>query len=187
MNYNKNFLSKVIFQANFQIDTLKDYIDSSLIELCKAKTGAELTKQKNTNITLLPNNIATNINSVWIFKGDVIQITIQSDFVQVINLKYTKHEDYHPVINDIFAKIKELYKPRFTRIALRYINNISFSEGNTYDFNTLINNSLLGATLDYKDFGLTRSIGQMNIKNDREEINTAFTYGFINPEFPKIG
>lgn len=46
MPYSKPFLTQVIFQANFQIDALKENIDPSLTELCKSKTGANLSELK---------------------------------------------------------------------------------------------------------------------------------------------
>lgn len=185
MQYSKPFLTQVIFQANFQIDALKDNIEESIVQLCKEKTGAHLSELKNTNISVLPNQgVETTLFSRWVFKGENLQIVLQTDFLQVINLKYTTHADYHPIIDEVFNKVRETYKPIFTRIALRYINNIRFSEGATFDFNNLINDTLLKPTLDYKEFGLTRSIGVMNIHDQHEDINTTFTYGFVNPEFP---
>lgn len=187
MPYSKPFLTQVIFQANFQIDALRENIDSSLTELCKDKTGAHLSELKNTNINILQapaQRIVTTLNSRWVFQGKFLHIIIQNDILQIINLKYINHSEFHNTIDEIFNKIKEIYKPIFTRIALRYVNNVSFTEGSTFDFNHLINNSLLQSTLEYKEFGLTRSIGVINIYNDQENINTTFTYGFVNPEFP---
>ena len=184
MNYSKPFLNQVIFQANFQIDALKDTIIQQVVDICKLKTGAELIIQKNTNINFLPSGAETQISNRWTFMGAELQIVLQSSFLQVITLKYTTHEDYHQIINDVFEKVKTVYSPILTRVALRYINNIKLSEGSTFDFEKLINNNLLNPTLDYKDFGLSRSIGVINMIDKTGEINTQFTYGFVNEQFP---
>ncbi|NOT93218.1 TIGR04255 family protein [Ferruginibacter sp.] len=185
MSYSTNFLSQVIFQANFQIASLDNGIHPILAALCKEKTGVDVTKQNNRAINILPTGGAeTKLHSRWTFLGKKLHIVIQSDLLQVITLKYTSYEDYHPIISDIFNKVKEIYNPIVTRIALRYVNNISFEDGSTFEFETLIKPVLLNATLEYKDFGLTRSIGVMNMFNSTENINTNFTYGFVNPQFP---
>lgn len=184
MEYSKHYLTQVIFQVNFNIEALKDTLHPELIELCKEKTSANLNEAKHTNIEVLPDKVSSKVSSKWVFKGEVFQIVLQRDFLQIINLKYTNHNDYHPIIETVFNKVKEIYKPIFTRVALRYINHIRFPEGNTYDFNGIINESLLSPTLDYRDFGLNRSLGIMNIFNEEQGINTNFTYGFFNSEFP---
>ena len=185
MSYSKNFLSQVIFQANFQIPSLNNGIHPILAALCKDKTNVEMTRQNNTAINILPTGGAeTKLHPRWTFLGKKLHIVIQNDFLQVITLNYTSYENYHPIIIEVFDKLKEIYKPIITRIALRYVNNIAFPEGSTFDFDNLIKPSLLNATLEYKSFGLTRSIGVMNMVNDQEGINTNFTYGFVNPQFP---
>ena len=77
-----------------------------------------------------------------------------------------------------------MYSPIFTRVALRYLNNINFPTGDTYDFGQFIKPSLLAATNDFKSFGFTRSIGVMNMVDDEQDILSNFTYGFVNSLFP---
>ena len=185
MSYSKNFLSQVIFQANFQIGSLNNAIHHTLSALCKEKTGADMTVQNNTTINILPSGAAeTKLSSRWTFVGEKLHIVIQNDLIQVITLNYTSHEDFHQIVYDIFENIKAIYNPIVTRVALRYINNIRFTDGGTFDFGDLINNNLLNSTLDYKDFGLSRSVGVMNMTDKAGEINTQFTYGFVNEQFP---
>ena len=114
-----------------------------------------------------------------------MQIIIQSELLQIIIFKYNGHEEFHALIEKIFNKVKEVYSPIFTRVALRYVNNINFPTGDTYDFGQFINVALLAPTNDFKGFGLTRSIGVMNIADDDNDILSNFTFGFVNSLFPK--
>lgn len=184
MQYSTHCLDKVIFQINFNLEPLKESLHPSIMELCKQRTGANLNESKNPVISILPGQkVSATTTPQWSFRGDKFHIIIQHDFLQIVNMKYTNHEEYHPLIEEIFLTFKELYKPIFTRVALRYINKISFSEGATFDFDNLVNPALLAPTLEYRGFGLTRSVGSMNIIDDKS-IQTNFTYGFVNPEFP---
>jgi uncharacterized protein (TIGR04255 family) len=184
MQYAKHFLSRVIFQANYSADALKDIIDAGLVEVCKAQSGVELSEAKSIVVNFHQNKASVTNKTQWNFKGDRIHIIVQDDFLQVINLRYTNHNDYHPVIGALFDKFKAIYNAKITRVSLRYINNIRFNEGNTFDFNGLINESLLKPTLEYKHFGLTRSMGSMHIFDSEKDLNTTFTYGFANSEYP---
>jgi uncharacterized protein (TIGR04255 family) len=189
MHYNHNFLREVIFQANFNIESLDSDINQGLVDLCEEITKVKVSRQSN---TILRIGMANQSNAVvkttkWVFRNSkVIQIVIQGDMLQIVSYSYKEHESFHNIIDQVFNRIKEVYKPIFSRIALRYINNINLNEGGTFDFSNYINNSLLNATFDFRDFGLTRSIGNMNLRDDREDILTNFTYGFVNSEFPNF-
>jgi uncharacterized protein (TIGR04255 family) len=184
MNYSTNYLSQVVFQANHQITSLKDSIDSDLKQLCIDKSGANVTELKNTEININGQQVNMNVSTRWVFTGKRFQIVITRDFIQIVNFNYTTHAEYHPIISDIYNKFRSVYKPIISRVALRYINHIKFNDGTTYDFKGLINQKLVDPTIEYKDFGLTRSIGVMNIYDKVEDIYTNFTYGFVNPEYP---
>ncbi len=170
MHYNHNFLREVIFQANFNIESLDSDINQGLVDLCEEITKVKVSRQSN---TILRIGMANQSNAVvkttkWVFRNSkVIQIVIQGDMLQIVSYSYKEHESFHNIIDQVFNRIKEVYKPIFSRIALRYINNINLNEGGTFDFSNYINNSLLNATFDFRDFGLTRSIGNMNLRDER--------------------
>jgi len=185
--YKKPFLSQVIFQANYNIPVLKIDVPPRLREICTALTKKEIKEVKNSNINInyVPNlPITTELNTKWIFDGEELLITIQHDLIQIVNLKYTNYFDFHKIIAQVFETVRELYDPIITRIALRYVNNIAFPTGGTYDFGNLIDNNLLTGLIKFKDYGLQRSVGQMILKNDQDDINVMFTYGFNNSQFP---
>lgn len=185
MHYKHNYLSKVIFQANFSIDALKRSIHPSIVDLCKELTGVEKVEQPIITLVLSmdkPGGSSERLPS-YVFDGVRFQVRIQHGELVISDKQYTHHEEFHGVIIKILSQLNLVYaKPSFSRVALRYANNIKFEEGDTFDFNEKINPTLLGSTLDFKDFDLSRSIGIMNMHCDDIYVN--FTYGFLNPEFP---
>lgn len=189
VKYSKNFLTQVIFQANYNIPSIKFHLDSTLKDLCRLKTGQDPKELKNTNVNFSVNSnsnqaVTTEMNSRWLFQGSELQIIIQYDLIQIVNLNYTDYTHFHGIITEIFNKVKDIYKPVITRIALRYINNINFPTGSTYDFAEYIDEALLNSSLKFKDYGLKRSIGQMQLAEDENDLSVNFTYGFNNSQYP---
>lgn len=64
------------------------------------------------------------------------------------------------------------------------INNISFKEGSTFDFNEYIDDSLTGFSSKFKNDSLKRSMGSVEIRDDETNINTKFNFGYFNRNYP---
>lgn len=187
--YKTNFLKQVIFQVVYSTPALKLHIDTSLSELCSQKTGAQVTQGQNASVRFnLANNkqLAPEITTRWMFQGVKFQVIVQADMLQIINVAYDNHLEFHAVINDIFNKLKQLYSPAISRVSMRYINNINFENGGSFEFNNLIDPDLLNGVVKFKDEKLTRSIGQILFAKDAEDLSVTFLYGFINSQFPNI-
>lgn len=183
MHYEKSYLTQVIFSAIFSIDNLKNSIDPSLVALCEELTKSKISETRSTNITFIAGGKMESSNSpIWIFKGDDIYINIQSNSLQIVNLKYTTHTDYHTLIGKIFDLICSIYNPIISKVSFRYVNIISLPDGDAFDFKEYINPSLLNATEEFKSEGIARSIGAINII--KGDVVTNFTYGYFNSEFP---
>lgn len=191
MNYKINFLSKVIFQANYQlIPQLKVDIDKGLKDTIITIVGLEPVISENQLVFLgiRPGSSLSEINKEiqWNFNGNPVRVIINSQWFQVITFKYTNFKEFHPIISQIFDEVTKTYHPSYNRIALRYINNIAFKEGNTFDFGDYIDDSLTSFTLRFKDNDLKRSIGSMELRDDSLNVNTKFNFGFFNGEYPNI-
>jgi uncharacterized protein (TIGR04255 family) len=189
MNYKINFLSKVIFQANYQpLPQLKVDIDKNLKDIISVEVGKEPVTSENQLVFfgIKPGSSMSEINKEiqWNFNGDSNRVLINSQWFQVITLKYTNFKDFHPLICKVFAEVVHVYNPNFNRIALRYINNVSFKEGSTFDFIDYIDDSLTSFSTKFKDNNLKRSMGVMEIKNEELNVNTKFNFGFFNSEYP---
>jgi len=184
LQYKNNYLKSVIFQINYiPIEQLNTGLDFSLSEFIEKKIGVKIKETKNININITQEKSTTNQFSQWNFLGKTVQLVINNSFFQINTAHYTNYQEFHPVIIDIYNEFEKIYKPAITRIALRYINTISLNDGATFDFNDIINDNLLNPTIAFKEDGLSRSIGIMNINNG-EGIYTNFLYGFHNSEYP---
>jgi uncharacterized protein (TIGR04255 family) len=187
MSYETNFLSQVIFQANYNsVDLLKSSIDPTLERLCVEKTGTGKTEGKANTINILNNKVSNEVNSTWIFNGTNIQIAVQHNVVQIIIKQYTDHNSFHQIINDVYNSLKRIYKMIMSRVSLRYINSISFSTGSTFDFDNLIDADLLKSTLKFKDLRPSRSMGNMVLAHPDYNITTIFNYGFLTLSSPTL-
>jgi len=185
IKYSNHFLNQVIFQANYNVPVIKTEINASLKNLCEEITGQSLYIGKNTNINVAADQpVLSTVQNRYLFLGKEVQVVVQGDFVQVINLKYTDYTHFHGIIEKVFNKVREVYNPGFSRIALRYTNNINFPDGSTFDFDGLIDESFLNCLLKFKDQGLARSVGQTFMTHEDGDLSTLFTYGFSNSQFP---
>lgn len=189
MAYPTNKLDKVIFQANFtSIDSIKRGIGTEIITKLETITSGKVSERKNSNISIIGDgtSIQHDVASRWVFRGTTLNVVVQNDSIQVLTTKYEKYDSFHPIVKEVFDCFKEAYKPTFTRIALRYINKIGFGEGNTFDFDNIINPSLLAPSYYFKDKALSRSMGSVFLKNKDFNIDTTFNYGFFNSAFPNM-
>ena len=184
-SYKKNYLTQVIFQMHFTpLDQLKINIDQQFSDLCTGKTNAPSLVNNNINLTISEGQVLSEKTNTWNFTNDNFRIVVTHNVLQIIASKYTTHEDFHSLITDITSSFIDLYKPHIMRIGVRYINMILFN-GEAYDFNDYINKDLLASTLAYKnDFALTRSIGNMIMKDEESDLVLGFVYGWINSIFP---
>ena len=185
MQYNTNFLSQVIFSISYnEIDILKTSLDHKITQMFEEMTGAKLSVVNSTQVSFRGDKgLVESIQlSQWEFRGTSLQIRVQNNYLQVINLKYTNHKEYHGIILKIYEVFTDFYKTTINRIAFRYVNNISFPTGEAFNFKDLIKPSLYNATLDFSEDGIVRSVGSMIIKDD--DVSTTFIYGFVNSEFP---
>jgi uncharacterized protein (TIGR04255 family) len=189
MSYKKNFLNQVIFQANFNIiEALKISISEELKEVCKEATqvgNINIVERDGINVTIQQNTNSTYTQKIktWEFPGNNYRIQIQNNILIITALHYTNFQDFNGCIAKVLESLNKTYNPFITRLAIRYVNKISFNEGNAINFDNLINEALVHPTKNFFDKDLTRSIGSMSLKDDND-INVNFTYGFWNPQFP---
>ena len=189
MNYKINFLSKVIFQANYQpIPQLRLGIEPKLSDFISGIIGFQPVISQNQTMTfeVKPGSSSSLVTKElqWNYQGNPIQVKLNSQWFQVITLKYTNFNEFHPIICKIVCEFESIYKPLFNRIALRYINNIIFKEGNTFDFNEYIEDTLTGFSTKFKNNNLKRSMGSVEIRNDETNVSTKFIFGFLNKSYP---
>jgi uncharacterized protein (TIGR04255 family) len=163
--YPKNFLNPIAFQINFQdVEGLKNSLDEVMQQLCEQKTGSPVSSPKMNSFTF----------------------HLQYNSLSIQCYKYTDHTTFHPIIKEVYNKLIERYTINPIRISLRYTNKISFPTGGAFEFEDLINDSLLKPTLEFKEDHLRRSFGYMELQNPDDSIGLNFYYGFFNPEYPNL-
>jgi len=188
MSYKKNFLDKVIFQVNYdRVDLLTTSINDQIKLTIEKSLNGSIVAANNVNINFTnveqPPEIQKSIK--WTLNSKDYNGSIAHDMFQVTARKYVNHQLFHDIIKEIFEQIRTIYNPKFTRTALRYINKINFPSGDTFDFNNLINERLIQPTIEYKDEGVCRSMGNIYL-SDANDIKTRIIYGFFNSDFPNI-
>ncbi len=186
MNYKKNFLTNVVFQASFTpIEILKSEINEEFSNLITSKVGVPCVESKVASVQWSIGNSAREIiNSKWDFKSSPHSVIINADAIRIITNHYTNYQDYHPLIITVMDGFMKAYTPLKLKLSMRYINNIKFSHGSTYDFDGIIDPKLLIQAEYFKDKGLARSLGTVVLKT--EDLTTQFTFGFFNREFPNL-
>jgi uncharacterized protein (TIGR04255 family) len=195
-NYKRNFLSKVVLRMDYDpIPSLKKGEKSLFSERITSKYPFVESKPI-TQISVKFSPTESGIEQqhsgqVWIHrneeKGQRVVILAPDYFA----LEYGKQEYKHltEFENDLSYAFTEFDKtckvPEFSRIGLRYINEIVLKEGNPFDWNNIISKDLITSAMAGMAGGmkLTRSMHQfMSIY--KEDINVLFQYGIFNPEFP---
>lgn len=105
-------------------------------------------------------------------------------------IEYGKNDyDHFPVFRTEVALVvnalRELYSVSiFTRIGLRYINEIVLTEGNPLAWDNLIAPDLITGIKAGKqaDADMVRSMHQLHIR--KSECDMVFNYGLSNPDYP---
>lgn len=98
---------------------------------------------------------------------------------------YDHFPEFQDNLNAIFEAFSDRYDvEQFTRLGLRYINEITIPDGNPLDWDDLINERLITSVMAGRtdNFDLTRSMHQYSAKND--DVSVGFIYGIKNPEYP---
>jgi uncharacterized protein (TIGR04255 family) len=197
MHYKKNFLTKVIFKIDFgstvsktQDDELASKFASGIKETYPNVRSNPLTQ---ISMKMSPTGLAIQQE----IKGKVWEHTSkEKNKILILNPDFLLLE-YRDRVFSHFPEFKDdmdlIYKefqtvfdiPSFSRIGLRYINEIKFSEGKALDWKGFIKDSLVSSTLAglSNDMKLTRSMHQFMAKHS-EDISVLFQYGIFNPEYP---
>jgi uncharacterized protein (TIGR04255 family) len=122
----------------------------------------------------------------WNFHGRHREkrLAIGPQFVFVTNSRYKDYEslrdDFRAVSQPLFAAFQDL---QGSRLGLRYINKIERPQPEPYDWQALIDRSLLGLLERFTDRDtLSRVFHIVDFKFDQVQVK--FQFGLPNPDFP---
>ncbi len=104
-----------------------------------------------------------------------------------LNLSFNSYKssaELNELVESIVKAVHKVYgNVLIKRIGLRYINNISIKDGDTFDWHSFINPyliSMLEFSTDKRN--ISRAIGRMELNKDFYKVQ--FYYGMVNPEYP---
>jgi uncharacterized protein (TIGR04255 family) len=197
MQYEKNYLTDVIFRIDFNepvsIDkkSANDFYNliKSVLPKRATKQGIELhaeilTKADGSNTVTQSRQNVTNYR-FW--DGTPPKKILMLEPLKDINLVfkiYKNSTELKEVINLILDAIIKVYGDiKIKRTGLRYINVVKDLEGNPFDWSPFIKHSLI-SSLNFRseDDKLSRFMGV--IEFNREDHRVLFQFGMYNPDYP---
>lgn len=195
MQYKNNYLKNVIFRIDFSLPLVRskksvDGFYNLVKEIFPKKENIKLTtlhaqivSQKDSNKVTQSQQTVTNYKFYDENQTKILMLEPLSNINIVFNV-YENSNELKEILNLIINAVLSIYGDiEIKRTGLRYINDISLSEGNPFDWSAFINRSLI-ASLDFPpdDKNLSRSMGVIELI--REDHKVLFQYGMYNPEYP---
>lgn len=195
MRYQKNFLSTVVVRFDYKTpvafqDSTRPRISERIGEIYPKWTSKPTA---NISVSIGPSGSTLNQQLVGMIhehrKGEtpfpVVQLASEFLTIEYGSGNYSHFAPLRSDIEQIIAGFREFNADlKFSRIGIRYINEIGFPTGNATDWDGLINPDLINASLAAipVDWKIARSIHQLQTFNDSGTL--LLHYGFANPDFP---
>lgn len=199
MHYQKNYLTNVILRFDFE--SLKTLRESIKVDV-KPEFSARLAPvysivlgqpTATLSVNVGPTGSGVNQQNTGIqwnhrkVENGTRVVVLAPDF---LSIEYGKGDyDHFPPFREeavtALQALQELYKvPKFTRIGLRYVNDINFPDGNALDWEGLLAPELITAVRAGKgpDASVVRSMHQIHTREG--ERDSVITYGLHNSDFP---
>jgi len=122
-------------------------------------------------------------------KNQTQRVTLFYEHIIIQFLEYNHYPAFKEITHNIINSFVKIYQPgAYSRLGLRYINEITLKSGNPFNWENYIDKKLtyvLDKFLDNKE-NVARCMNQIILNYDDYKLN--FTYGIFNSEFPsKIG
>lgn len=191
-HYTKNFLTNVIFRLDFPpndeaVNQNSDKFRHAIKELLPVYEENKLVR-----ITTIINQNAQPIEDrkelpSYTFKSSNNDKVVTLSY-EALTVEFTKYKDLVD-FNSTIQKILDAFLPIFTsfdfsRLGIRYINQIVLDKGHPLIWKDLIDNSLIHVIDNFfdRDPSLSRAISQITLNKD--DFKVSFTYGMFNSEFP---
>lgn len=190
--YKNNYLEKVIVRVDFvspiaSIEAeLPQKVSQAILTNFPISEPREVIAQE---LKIAPNqDISAQRKSVteWHFHGkdrDKTLVIVPTSIFVVHN----RYQTYEKVRNEFLDILKVFYdfytEAQPSRLGLRYVNSIRFSEGNPFDWNSYIAPQLL-ALLEFPTDKRCLSRLFHTIELALDECNLRYQFGLHNPDFP---
>lgn len=191
-NYQKNFVTNVIFRIDFpEILENQDQFPSEIIEkikekfpICNQLIGQSFEIETKTNTKTIKHE---EKKSWRLANSDNTKIVvIDPKFLTFESLKYTDFQDFIDDVKFIFKHFVLLYSvAHVNRIGLRYINQIKWGiKEDPLDWENLLDPNLYMVPKNFVDESdsILRAMNVLEIEEN--EYYLRFQFGLFNSEFP---
>lgn len=199
MHYRHNHLTKVVIRLDFgAVATLRQTVQLELKPEFSARIAdpypivvGQPTAKLSVNIGPGGSGINQEMTGIQWFhrktENSTCVVVLDPEFVAIEYGKdaYEHFPLFRSEVELVVTAMRELYDVSvFTRIGLRYINEIVMPQGNPLNWDGLIAPSLVTSTMagQQADAEMVRSMHQITTR--RNESDMAFNYGLNNPDFP---
>lgn len=193
MKYRHNFVTNAICRLDFRSgpdlnrDLLNRFRDAVKVEFpeVKEQTIKALEARFENGVLLQPSQLPDKQIFHYIDAKAENQITLAPDNLTIESLKYVNFREFRRIIELALDNFKNLAEnPDFTRLGLRYINQIIISKGNPLAWTKYVNSAFVSVIERFfeKSPNLARAMSQVVLNYDEYKLN--FNYGIHNSEFP---
>jgi uncharacterized protein (TIGR04255 family) len=194
-HYKKTFLKQVILRLDYaRLAALQSEQETPFTVDMRARFPVVTANQaQQFSVMMTPGgvNTAQQVALGWVrvhkTEKSTVTVTLTPDFlaIEYTGEAYQHFEELSEVVAFVLGSFRRHFgQVQFTRIGLRYVNEITLDEGGPLDWDGLINarlvTSVKAGMLD--DFRMTRSFHQLIAQ--KGEISVLLSYGIFNPEFP---
>lgn len=185
--YNKNFIEQVIFHINYEQISLQNFFSftETLPKTLEYEWRREERHEDNFQIgTDWSMKRSTQLSFVYSAILDKVSIEIANDYFSIIynGREYTNKSIFDNALEVLRHFIERFNIQTYSRVSLRYINNIIQKQIED-SLETMINKSLLSGSEFSKQLGdLSRSMGQSLI--NKPDCDIMIKYGYWNRDFP---
>ncbi|MCK4521181.1 MAG: TIGR04255 family protein [Nanoarchaeota archaeon] len=186
IRYNKNFLTKVIFKLDFtEISNYKNKLKE--FQTTIKKEFPILEEVKGVEIENVFGEPKASGLVRWAFSNKTKEKIITFDSNNII-LEFKKYKNFDEffklvelIVNSLFKVFSSIIP---TRLGLRYINKIEIDDKDPFNWNGLLNKSLLNS-LDFVKVkkNLSRYMNMIEFNKD-EDYKLRFQYGIANSLYP---
>ncbi len=200
IEYTSNFLKNVIFRLDFnELNELKNDVEPKFTKTISNKYNAPIQNTiKELEVSLSSDGekiLKEKTSWVWQYihkncSDKSVSLQKNAFIFECRNSEYKNFITFRDDVEYILSKFLDNYSvSQFTRMGLRYINEIFIPEKSPLDWDGFISPDLCKAIkAGITKSGITssflpvRSMHQLQVKND--EITIMFNYGIFNKDYP---
>lgn len=189
--YEKNYIKSVIFRIDYafisNIRTIipEEFLIKVIEKFPKFETKEIITQTINVKELKTVSSSQNNFNNFEFSTEDNNKkMVISANYFTMEYKIYEEFNEFKTSVEMAFNALKDLgYILDINRVGLRYINEIILEKGNPFQWDGIINESLICGTNNFPNLSnISRKMTQVNFNYEDDFVN--FYYGIANSEYP---